>query len=126
MLLVFFTRLETTHTGLGSSSLLLVLFSSPCDCRWTWRRLTYADLRDRWSAEGIWSSGTILLSGGRGPGFDSRNAPSLLHQRHPAQKDELHTELAAPDKMNPIYTKYKSKTYHAAVLFHLSDSPSKI
>ena len=42
---------------------------------------TCADQTDRSLTEGIWSSGTILLSGGRGPGFDSRNAPYLLLQR---------------------------------------------
>ena len=27
---------------------------------------------------GAWSSGMILLSGGRGPGFNSRSAPNFL------------------------------------------------
>jgi hypothetical protein len=32
---------------------------------------------------GIWSSGMILLSGGRGPGFNSRNAPRIFAQHLP-------------------------------------------
>lgn len=56
---------------------------------------TCADQTDRSLTEGIWSSGTILLSGGRGPGFDSRNAPYLLLQRLFAEKNALFTKLAA-------------------------------
>ena len=58
------------------------IFSSPWPwgCWWSCRNITLCQ-KTKHSAEAAWSSGMILASGARAPGFNSRSSPSSTSPR---------------------------------------------
>ena len=46
-----------------------------------------------WDVTAVWSSGMILASGARGPGFNSQNSPFLHDQDKPVASTTMHINL---------------------------------
>ena len=67
--------LRFSRVSASNVNWLLAHRSSSCECK---GRLTTSNMIENANELAVWSSGMILASGARGPGFDPRNGPVSL------------------------------------------------